>query len=69
MKSKKAITERDIRKAHLYGDGWEKFSVLFINTYVMLSQTHLYKNLKPGRPDFHHTNVHTVKRKFHSTDK
>ena len=66
MKSKKAKTERDIRKAHFYGNGWKKFSVLFINSYVTLTQTHLYKNLKPGRPDFHHTNIHSVKRKFHS---
>lgn len=34
----------------------------FINTYIALTQTHLYKNLKPSRHNFHHTYIPTIER-------
>ena len=45
MKTEKEITKEILEgNTYLYEDRGKKFSMLFINTYVALAQTHLCKN-------------------------
>ena len=45
MKTEKEITKERLEgNTYLYEDRGKKFSMLFINTYVALAQTHLCKN-------------------------
>lgn len=64
MKSEKEITKEILEgKAYLYEDRGKKFSMLFINTYVALAQTHLCKNSNQVDMILSYY-VYTIERKF-----